>query len=272
MRSSASGCRLMCTLIAIHRSVPGYPLVVAANRDEYLSRPAAGPALRRTPGGWVVAPLDLHAGGSWLGLNRRGVFSALTNLKNDEPDPKRESRGLVVMEALAAASAERAATRLGALPEGRYNPFNCLVADAERAYLLVYRDVPQLRELPPGVHVIGNGDAGDTALPKVGRVLRRARAAANLPRERLLEALADICREHDCADHPLDDTCVHLADTYGTRSSILLELTGSLEESRLLYADGPPCVEQYEDCSSLLDELRQAPSYGAVGIRERKAS
>ena len=36
----------MCTLIALHRCYPDASLVVAANRDEYLDRPAEGPALR----------------------------------------------------------------------------------------------------------------------------------------------------------------------------------------------------------------------------------
>ena len=262
----------MCTLIAIHRRVSGFPLVVAANRDEYLSRPAEGPALRRTPGGWVVAPLDVRAGGTWLGLNARGVFSALTNLRNPVPDPSRESRGQVVMEALAKSSAEAAASALAELPEGRYNPFNCFIADSERAYLLVYREAPRLHELQPGVHVIGNADAGESVVPKVERVLQRARAAAALPAERVLEELAVLCREHGATDDPLDDTCVHVADTYGTRSSILLELARPPGRSRLLYADGPPCEERYDDFSSLLDELRQMPGYATAGVLARKAS
>ncbi len=31
----------MCTIVALHRLRPDLPLVVAANRDEFLSRPAA---------------------------------------------------------------------------------------------------------------------------------------------------------------------------------------------------------------------------------------
>ncbi len=65
----------MCTLVAIHRAIPGRWLVVAANRDEYLDRPAEGPALRRS-GEWpVIAPLDIKAGGTWLGLNKEGFCS-----------------------------------------------------------------------------------------------------------------------------------------------------------------------------------------------------
>ena len=90
----------MCTLIAIHRRVPGSPLVIAANRDEYLDRPSEGPRLRRVGDSWAVTPLDLRAGGSWLGVNARGVFAALTNVRTDAPDPSRKSRGMVVMDVL----------------------------------------------------------------------------------------------------------------------------------------------------------------------------
>jgi hypothetical protein len=266
---------------------------VAANRDEYLSRPAEGPALRKNAGRTIVAPLDLSAGGTWLGVNQAGVFGALTNIRNPNPDPARKSRGLVVMELLESGSAAEAASRLGELPERTYNPFNLFVADAESAHLLVYQNAPRLHELEPGVHVIGNADAGEAAVPKVKRVLERAIEALGASvapesesgyksgkggsesgesRDLLLEALAGVCREHGSGPNPLDDTCVHVEDTYGTRSSVLLELADRHHESRLLYADGPPCKTQYEDFSSLLSELRQTPGYGSTEILTRTAS
>ena len=75
----------MCTLIALHRCVPGLPLVIAANRDEFFERPASGPALRDTATGPIIAPVDRRAGGTWLGLNPAGVFAAVTNRPCPEP-------------------------------------------------------------------------------------------------------------------------------------------------------------------------------------------
>jgi uncharacterized protein with NRDE domain len=266
----------MCTLIAIHRRVPGSPLVVAANRDEFLERPAEGPAIRPNRDAFVVAPLDLRGGGTWLGLSDRGVFAALTNLRSENPDPTRESRGLLVMEMLAATSAKDAARMLEALPERKYNPFNCYVADAQEAWVAGYRDSAsasaRVQSLEPGVHVIGNVDIDDADSPKLRRIRQRAEAAASGPPARLFESLTEICREHGAGEDPLGDTCVHLGDTYGTRSSILLDMSESPEGRRLHYVDGPPCVGEYQDFSYLLSELSRTPGRSSAGIPTRTAT
>ncbi|MBW2418905.1 MAG: NRDE family protein [Deltaproteobacteria bacterium] len=300
----------MCTLIALHRAVPGVPLVVAANRDEFLARPAEGPAVRELAGGQrVLAPLDLQAGGTWLGVNADGVFAAVTNRPVPELEPERRSRGLVVTDALRSSSAAEAAGFLAALPGGAYNPFNCFVADAERAFACVYQEAPEVSELEAGAHVIGNGEPNDRSHSKIGRILGRAEQAAKMPREGVLDALAEICREHEAGGDPRSDTCVHLGGTgwggYGTRSSVLLMLadpdsapdlnpepgkTGAvaaLEDvrrtreagrlgfgpaSRFLSADGAPCEAPYRDFTSLLDELSQRARTAGGEILARKAS
>jgi uncharacterized protein with NRDE domain len=67
----------MCTLIVSIRQHDAVPLVVAANRDELLTRPARGPF--KWKGLPFVAPRDEQAGGSWLGLTTRGLFVGVTN-------------------------------------------------------------------------------------------------------------------------------------------------------------------------------------------------
>jgi uncharacterized protein with NRDE domain len=250
----------VCTLIAIHRSVQGTPLIVAANRDEYFDRPSEGPALRVTGVGRpILAPLDLRAGGTWLGVNGNGVFAAVTNLRNDEPDAARRSRGLVVMNALHEPTAARAAEALKALHEEVYNPFHCFVADRERAFHLVYRDRPRLAELEPGVHVIGNVDAAEEPTPKADRIRSRltdsrlGEAIDGASADEALEELASVCGEHGTGGGGAGDTCVHLG-AYGTRSSMLLALGDDEAANRMLYADGAPCETKYEDHSTLLGE------------------
>lgn len=253
----------MCTLITLHRCVPGAPLVVAANRDEYHERPAEGPALRDpspaegTARGPVAAPRDLRAGGTWLGLNGHGTFAALTNRPTACADATRRSRGLLVMDALRWAKAAEAADWMSALPAGAYNPFNLLVADGENAYVAVYEETARVEALEPGVHVIGNADPDARNVPKVGRLMEQAEAAAQGAPEELLSRLAGICRSHDGTDGPLSDTCIHLGHErgYGTRSSTLLWLGEPGTRSEWRFAEGAPCETAYEDRSELLHEL-----------------
>ena len=138
----------MCTLIALHRCVPDLPLVVAANRDEYLDRPSEPPALRDGVSGPVVAPRDAREGGTWLGVNRARMFAGITNRPAAVRHSDRRSRGLLLMDALGFDSAVAAAEALERIPVGAYNPFNLLVADAESAWVAwrVHRALEVLTE------------------------------------------------------------------------------------------------------------------------------
>src|SRR5690349_17969999 len=107
----------MCTILAALGVWEETPLVIAANRDEALDRPASEP--RVWPAGEVadrvvLAPRDLRAGGTWLGLNDAGLFVGITN-RRAPADPTRRSRGDIVFEALGAADHRDARARVLAL-------------------------------------------------------------------------------------------------------------------------------------------------------------
>jgi uncharacterized protein with NRDE domain len=244
----------MCTLVAFHRCVPGAPLWIAANRDEYHARPAEGPALRSGPGGLVLAPLDRRAGGTWIGLSSRGLLAAVTNRPCADPDPERRSRGRLVLDALAAPSAAAAAERLEALPQRAYNPFNLLVADRHSAATITYLDRPRRLDLAPGVHVLGNADPLAPPTPKLARLRALAETAAAADPEALRDALAGLCRSHAEGADPLGGACVH-TPAYGTRSSTLLRLSETGRDDAFFFADGPPCRTGYGDFSPLLHAL-----------------
>jgi uncharacterized protein with NRDE domain len=243
----------MCTLIALHRWIRGAPLVVAANRDEYLERPAEGPALRVTPSGPIVAPLDAQAGGTWFGLNAHGVFAGVTNRAGARPDPRRKSRGLLVIEALGATTARESVEKLESLAAETYNPFNLFVADRDRAFALTCGDSVRRFELGAGVHVIGNGDLEALPTPKVARLTAEAERAASSSPDDILERLSELCRDHG-GDTTLTSACVH-AGGYGTRSSTLLKLSAESHRSEFHFADGAPCRTAYGDFTPLLREV-----------------
>src|SRR5580700_6303093 len=94
----------MCTLVVAVGQFPGFPLVVAANRDERLDRLATPPRL--WPGAMpFVAPRDEVAHGTWLGINAAGLFVGITNRFGVPADPTKASRGGIVLDALSAPDA-----------------------------------------------------------------------------------------------------------------------------------------------------------------------
>jgi uncharacterized protein with NRDE domain len=260
----------MCTLVALHRCTPGASLWIAANRDEYLERPAEGPALRAGRGGLIVSPLDRRAGGTWWGLDADCLFVALTNRPTASLDPARRSRGQLVLDLLGTGSAREAARRAASLGPEHYNPFNLFLADGREAFAVVYDGRPALRPLAPGAHVIGNADPDARDVPKIRRILEEAERLAEAPPERIRDGLAALCREHGAAgDDPRSSPCVHLGG-YGTRSSTLLRLgpAGALLE----HADGPPCTSAYRDFTPLLLELGRTVPSDPGETATRKAS
>jgi len=77
----------MCLILLAWQAHPDYPLVIAANRDEYFSRPTAAAEFwsdRDPPHPEILAGRDLQAGGTWLGISRAGRFAALTNFRQPE--------------------------------------------------------------------------------------------------------------------------------------------------------------------------------------------
>ena len=69
----------MCLILLAWRAHPDYPLVVAANRDEFFARPAAEAGWWQDHPG-VFAGRDREAGGTWLGLSRSGRFAMFGKL------------------------------------------------------------------------------------------------------------------------------------------------------------------------------------------------
>jgi uncharacterized protein with NRDE domain len=236
----------MCTLIVLDRVVPGIPLVVASNRDEYLARPAAPP---------FVAPQDLEAGGTWMGVNSHGLFAGLTNRPTEDRRPERRSRGLLVTDALRHKEARDAAQEMRQLKHGSYNPFNLYLADGRESFVTHQREEGvETEALGPGIHVLCNRDLDDLNVPKIARIrgaLRRLDLEA--PVETLMGGLAELLCSHEPADRPLEAVCIH-AGGYGTRSSAILAL--GEDRWRYWHADGPPCATKYRNLSKLLHELQ----------------
>lgn len=236
----------MCTLAAYVRCTAELPLLVAANRDEVLDRPASEPGLLSVEP-WVVGGQDLSAGGTWFGVNGAGLVVGLLNRRRSaEPDPTLRSRGLLCLSMLQQPSLSAARHLLQRLDGALFNPFNLLVADRQIAVVAtnVGGDVA-ITELPSGVHVLTNLDLNDPTCPRVAKSWQRF-ADLDLgvaDPATLIPALREILADHSTVLDPrgavLDTLCVHRPH-YGTRSASIVAAPadGSL---RYWHAPGPPC-------------------------------
>lgn len=87
----------MCVLALLLDPGGPVPLIAAANRDESRARPSLPPG-EIEPG--IFGGRDLAAGGTWLGVNDRGLFVAVTNRRAPAKTEASYSRGLLALEAL----------------------------------------------------------------------------------------------------------------------------------------------------------------------------
>lgn len=87
----------MCLIAFAIGASERWPLVVAANRDEYLDRPTAPLACWTSPSGQqIVSGRDLSAGGTWFGVTPEGRIAFLTNVREANALPGQRSRGELV--------------------------------------------------------------------------------------------------------------------------------------------------------------------------------
>jgi uncharacterized protein with NRDE domain len=218
----------MCLIVVGWRVHPDYPLVVAANRDEFYARPTAIAAP------WPDAPqiiggIDLEAGGTWLGITESGRFAAVTNVREPNMAKAASSRGALTRDFLLA---NMPAGDFAQQIEGsHYAGFNLLLSDGESLLYCSNRD-GEPRALPPGIYGLSN-HLLDSPWPKLVQARQRFTAALqHLPEEAaFFELLAD---QTIVEDDKLPQTGVPLewerllsavfvkSENYGTRASTLL--------------------------------------------------
>jgi uncharacterized protein with NRDE domain len=225
----------MCLAVVVIDAHPSYALVVAANRDEFHARPTA-PAYwwdDRAPRD-LFAGRDLQAGGTWLGVTRRGRWAFVTNVR--EPgrrDVAAPSRGGLVVRVLD--DPREAATALAdARTDTRYNGYNLIAGDADRAAWTSNR-AATVETLASGVHGVSNAQL-DTPWPKLAR-MKRGVAAWARDRGDDVRPLFELLSDRTAApDAELPSTGVPLewerllsspfiaSPNYGTRSSTVVTM------------------------------------------------
>ena len=237
----------MCLILFAWQQHPDYPLIAIANRDEYYARPS------RDAQWWedddIYAGRDLEAGGTWLGVNRRGHFAAVTNVREaGGMQPGKRSRGDLTRDYLAASDdAETYLARL-APQDQEFAGFNLLLGDSSGLWFYSNRE-QKIHRVEAGVYGVSNG-AFDEPWPKLKS--GRAELSALLDGEIRHDQLMEILTDHRVAeDHELPNTGVELdierllssrfirSSAYGTRacSVITIDREQRIEFSEQNYTD-----------------------------------
>ena len=167
----------MCLLVLAWRLHPRYRLVVAANRDEFHARPAAGlAAWDDAPG--VIGGRDLPANGAWLAIDVQRRFGIVTNFREfGRQRRSAPSRGGLIPAYLTGTQAPTEYLQSLETDAPGYAGFNLLLADQNSLWYASNRADQFGRELAPGIYGLSN-EFLDTPWPKLVRV--RARFSALL--------------------------------------------------------------------------------------------
>jgi uncharacterized protein with NRDE domain len=223
----------MCLVLIALDSHPDYPLIVAANRDEFYDRPTA-PAAFWADAPSVLAGRDLQAGGTWLGVDRRGRFAAVTNYRQGQRErPAPRSRGRLVSDFLTTGASAREHIERAQSDAALYNGFNLLASDGGRLFYYSNRE-GRVRALAPGVYGLSN-HLLDTPWPKVASTKTAFDALLNGGASDLTADLFALLSDRNRpADDLLPSTGIGrewerllssafiASDDYGTRSSTVV--------------------------------------------------
>lgn len=224
----------MCLLVLSWRSHPRYRLVVAANRDEFHSRPSQPLAPWAAPDPELLAGRDLVGHGTWLGIDAQRRFGVVTNFRDPSARPREApSRGRLVPGFLGGALGPEPYLASIEADAALFAGFNLLLADERVLWYASNRAPGFARRLDPGTYGLAN-HLLDTPWPKLVRVRRGFDAwlaAGETSPEPLMELLADR-RAAEASElvptglppdweRALSAPFVHHGD-YGTRCSTLL--------------------------------------------------
>jgi len=226
----------MCTVTWLHQP-NGYQLFF--NRDEKKARAAAAPpSVHEREGMHVIYPVDRQEGGTWLGVNERGVVVGVLNHHPpgwEDDGRKRTSRGHLVAALLGSPRAETALDTARAADLSAYRPFILFGLEPGGAFLTFSWSGTEAELRTPDAPCVTTSsfDAGDVVTARLA-FFRDVCAQTGGPDEGALFAFHQSAQPRGGAY----GVCMERDDAQ-TVSFSHIRVTDDLV--RFTYTDGPPC-------------------------------
>ncbi len=234
----------MCLILFAYEMHEQYPLIIAANRDEYFHRPTARAHF------WddephILAGRDLEKMGTWMGVTKSGRFSFVTNYRDPlEKTEGKKSRGELVRNALNFSGNLEDFFRDIKQNADQYPGFNLVAGELGEIYYFSNRE-GEIKKLTKGIYGLSN-HLLDTPWPKVTTGKRGLKKIIEEKQHNLIEKLFLLLENREVyPDEELPETGVSLemermlsplfitGKNYGTRSSTVLLMT----ESEVLFTE-----------------------------------
>ncbi|HAS46277.1 MAG TPA: hypothetical protein DCS93_37700 [Microscillaceae bacterium] len=246
----------MCLLTFAWKTHPQYKLIFASNRDEFYKRNTA-PAQYWDNAPNVLAGKDLEAGGTWMGINKNGRFTALTNYRDIENiKSQAPSRGQLTLDYLQGLEAPQPYLENIFGNIDAYNGFNLLAGTPEEIYYLSNYE-HKIRKLEPGIYGLSNALL-DSDWFKVNRLKTKFTEIiqqADFSTQTLLDTLQDTTKPSDDRVQqtglPMDrermlSSMFIESPTYGTCSSaiVLMDYNHQVSFVERVYNTGNGAVKE----------------------------
>lgn len=243
----------MSLLAIVYHLVPEAPILVAYNREEPLDRICPAPSIQSGKPR-ILASIDQHTGGTYLGMNQNGMFVGVVRRKKFEAPVNPRSRGALTREMLKCNSAQHAVDlALEELHTGQYRGANFCVADPDSGWMIHSHSETDVMELKQGLCIVGDRDMND---PKDARVAMAQRLLTlqtlDSPVKFLAIASKVLARTSTAPGRP---SMVVKEKDYGTVSSTLISLGKKPRDAIYQYSNGSPDESKFEDYSPLLRDI-----------------
>lgn len=229
-------CDDMCLILFAYKVHEKYPLIVAANRDEFFKRPTAQAHFWEDEPN-ILAGRDLEKLGTWMGVTKQGRFAAITNYRSPEEmnATGKRSRGELVKKALTFEGEITQYMQGLEKTKEQYPGYNLLVGNHEQLFYFSNKN-GSVKKLEPGIYGLSN-HLLNTPWPKVTTGKYELKETIVSGEEDLIKRLFELLQKADpFPDELLPNTGVPLelermlsplyisSNDYGTRSSTVLLL------------------------------------------------